>query len=227
MRKISATQISVFFILFLLALAGALATTWLLLGRLPLGDFRGVVLVFAGVMLLYLFALILYRVFLRLFPLQPGEIAPGSRQEFVYHVYLLFFLLLFYPVMRSGFVPVPLMRLFYLALGARLGTNTYSSGIIFDPIFVEIGDNTLVGQYALVVPHAIEGQRLSHHPVRIGSDVTIGAGSIVLPGVTIGDNAIVSMGAVVTKGTRIGSGEIWGGIPARLIGNRNDSATSQ
>lgn len=221
MRKINGAQIAVFFVFFALAVAAAAATTWVAFGRLPLGDFRGVLLSIAFVVLLYVYALLLFRLFLRLFPLRAGEIPPGSGQEFVYHVYLLFFLILFYPLMRSGFVPVPLMRLLFQALGARMGANTYSSGIILDPLFVELGDNTLVGQYALIVPHVIEGERLAHYPIRIGSNVTIGAGATVLSGVTIGDNAIVSTGAVVRKGTQIGAGEIWGGVPAKLIGERS------
>ena len=224
MRKISAAQIAVFCGFLLLAVLSALATTWLVLGRTPLGDFRGVVLLGAFVVLLYAYALVLFRLYLSAFPLSEGEIAPGSGQEFVYHVYLLFFLILFYPVMRSGFVPVPMMRLFIMALGAKMGENTYSSGIILDPIFVELGANTLVGQFALIVPHVIEGERLAHYRIRIGSHVTIGAGATVMAGVTIGDHAIVSTGAVVKKGTLIGPGEIWGGVPAKRIGTR-DAAT--
>ena len=221
MRKINAVQIAVFSVLFGLAIASAAATTWLTVGRLPLGDLRGLALACAFALLLYVFALLLYRLFLRLFPLRTGEVAPGSQQEFVYHVYLLFFLILFYPVMRSGFVPVPLMRLFFQALGARMGENSYSAGIILDPIFVELGDNTLVGQYALLIPHVIEGERLAHYSIRIGSNVTIGAGATVMAGVTIADNAIVSTGAVVKKGSSIGAGEIWGGVPAKKIGIRS------
>ena len=66
-----------------------------------------------------------------------------------------FFLILFYPVMRSGAMPVPFMRPFYQALGARLGPNTYSSGLLLDPPFVQLGANCIVGQYALVVPHVM------------------------------------------------------------------------
>ena len=135
----------------------------------------------------------------------------------MYQVYLLFFLLLFYPLMRSGAMPVPIMRPVYQALGARLGKNTYSSGIILDPPFVEIGDNSLVGQYAVIVPHVLENERLSHHPVRIGSNVTIGTHAVVLAGVKIGDNALVATGAVVRKGTVIGPDEVWGGVPARRL----------
>lgn len=217
MRKIVFSQIATFLALFMLAIALAIGTTATLLGTLPLGDFRGIVLTFAAIILLYAYALLLYRFFLYVFPLREGEIAPHSGQEFVYHVYLLFYLLLFYPIMRGGFMPVPLMRLFYQALGAKLGANTYSSGIILDPLFVGIGHDSIVGQYALLVPHVIEGEKLAHARITIGSHVTIGAHAVVLSGVSIGDGAIVATGAVVAKGTQIGAGEVWGGVPARLL----------
>ncbi len=49
-------------------------------------------------------------------------------------------------------------------------------------------------------------------------DVWLGANVIVLKGVRIGRGAIVAAGAVVTKS--IGAHEIWGGVPARQIGQR-------
>ena len=217
MRKINPREIITFVVLALGALALAIGTSLLLLGTVPLADFRGIVLVIAVVFFLYAYAIAIYRLFLRLSPLPQGKIEQGSRAEFTYHVYLLFYLILFYPVMRSGAVPVPLMRLIYLALGAKLGANTYSSGIILDPPFVEIGHDSIVGQFALIVPHVIEGTDLAHYPVRIGNNVTIGAHSCVLSGVTIGDDAIVATGAVVAKHTQIGMGEVWGGVPARLL----------
>jgi len=54
--------------------------------------------------------------------------------------------------------------------------------------------------------------------VVIGRDVWIGCHVVVLPGVTIGDHAVVAAGAVVTKS--IPSGEMWGGVPAKKIGER-------
>ena len=207
----------VFIVLFGLALVGAIMIAQGVGSITSWGHFRGIVLTVVAVAGLYACALLVFRIFLRLFPLLPGEIPIGSRQEFVYHVYQLFFLILFYPIMRSGAVPVPLMRVLYQALGARLGANTYSSGIIFDPGFVSIGANTIVGQYALLVPHVHEGPKIAHFPIEVGSSVTIGAHAVVMSDVTIGDNAIVAVGAVVPKGTRIGPGEVWGGVPARRI----------
>lgn len=221
MRKITGPQIVVFAGLVSLAAVAAVATTAVALGSLPLGDFRGVVLVLAGVLFFYVFAILIYRLFLRFFPLRPGEIAPGSQQEFVYHVYVLFYLILFYPFVLSSILPTPLARTLYIALGARLGSNTYSQGVILDPPFVEIGANSVVGLSAVLCPHVIEGDRLAHYPIRIGDHVTIAGTAIVLSDVVIGDRATVAVGAVVMKGTRIGPGEVWSGNPARRRGVRS------
>jgi acetyltransferase-like isoleucine patch superfamily enzyme len=217
MRKIRAGQVIVFALMAALSLAFAVWTTAVVLGGLPLGDFRGVVMVAGGVVLFYVYAIVVYRSFVYLIPLRAGEIAMDSRQESIYHIYILFYLMLFYPIMRSGFVPAPLMRTFYLALGTRLGSNTYCQGIIHDPPFIEIGSNSVIGQSALLIPHVIEGSRLAHYPIRIGDNVTIGAHAVVLSDVVIADGAMVASGAVVRKGTRIGKGETWGGVPAQCI----------
>jgi len=211
------SQIALFSIFFSLALSLSIITNWLTFAAIPLGDFRGIVLLMSGVFFLYFYELLFYRLMLYVMPISIGEITPDSRQEFSYHIYLLFYLILFYPVMRSGFIPVPLMKLFYLALGAKMGENTYSSGIIQDPIFVEVGDNTLIGMDALITPHIIENNKIEHHPISIGNNVTIGAHSILLAGVSVGDGALVAAGSVVRKGTQIGAGEVWGGVPAKII----------
>jgi maltose O-acetyltransferase len=49
--------------------------------------------------------------------------------------------------------------------------------------------------------------------VRIGSDVWIGGGAIILPGVTVGDGAVIGAGSVVTRD--VGAGQTVSGNPAR------------
>jgi acetyltransferase-like isoleucine patch superfamily enzyme len=51
--------------------------------------------------------------------------------------------------------------------------------------------------------------------IRVGSNVFIGAHTIILPGVCIGDNVVVGAGSVVTKD--IPSGVVAAGNPARAI----------
>jgi acetyltransferase-like isoleucine patch superfamily enzyme len=57
-------------------------------------------------------------------------------------------------------------------------------------------------------------------PVRIEDGSDIGVGAILLPGVTIGAGAQVAAGAVVTRD--VAPYAIVAGVPARLIGNRQD-----
>ncbi|MES2561925.1 MAG: DapH/DapD/GlmU-related protein [Pseudomonadota bacterium] len=218
MRKIGPVAIFVFLALLSLAVGLGICSEWFLLGNGSfLGDFRGVAISATAIVLVYFYAILVHRVFLFLMPLQEGDIAEASRQEFVYHVYVLFYLILFNSLIRGGIIPIPVMRLIYITLGARLGENTYSSGIIYDPIFVKIGDNSVVGETAVLTPHIIEGNTLGHYPISIGHNVTIGAHSVILSGVTIGNKAIVASNAVVSKGTQIGDGEVWGGTPARRL----------
>jgi acetyltransferase-like isoleucine patch superfamily enzyme len=180
-----------------------------------LGDLRGVALAVGALVCIYGYALAAHRLLLWVFPLREGTIIAGGDQELRYQVYILFYLFLFNTLIRCRAIPIPAMRLIYLALGARLGANSYSAGTIFDPMFVTIGASTLVGESALLVPHVIEGSELAHYRISIGNNVTIGAHAVVLAGVTIGDNAIIAANAVVTKKTCIRAGETWGGTPAR------------
>lgn len=217
MRTISLAQVAVFLVLFVVSITLGVLTVRVLLGRAPLGDFRGVVLVAAGILFIYLWAFAIYRLFIHFVPLREGELAEGSPEEFAAQVHFLFFLVLFNSLVRTHFVPVPVMRTVLRLLGARMGKNTYSAGAILDPALVEFGANCVVGHDAVLFSHVIEGRRLALYRIRVGNNVTIGAGAVVMPGVSVDCDATVSVGSVVLKGTQIGRGEIWGGIPARRL----------
>ena len=58
----------------------------------------------------------------------------------------------------------------------------------------------------------------SKGPIRIGDDVWIGTGAMILGRVTVGAHAIVAAGAVVTRD--VPEGVIVGGMPARVIRSR-------
>ena len=52
-------------------------------------------------------------------------------------------------------------------------------------------------------------------PIHIGQNVWIGAGAIILPGVTIGDNSVIAAGSVVTKD--VPENSVFGGNPAKFM----------
>jgi maltose O-acetyltransferase len=88
---------------------------------------------------------------------------------------------------------------------------------------IEVGSNCLIGPFCYVTDHdhgtelfrLKAEQPLVGRPVRIGNNVWIGAGAIILKGVTVGDNAVIGAGAVVTR--HIDCGDKVAGVPARRI----------
>ena len=61
--------------------------------------------------------------------------------------------------------------------------------------------------------------------VRIGNDVFVGAGTIILPGVDIGNRVIIGAGSVVTKS--IPDNSIAVGNPAKVIGSYDEYLNKQ
>jgi len=85
---------------------------------------------------------------------------------------------------------------------------------------ITIGDGALIGHNVVIATlnHDLapeKRQSLIPSPVRIGKNVWIGAGSIILPGVSIGDNSVIGAGSVVTKD--IPESVVAVGSPARVI----------
>ena len=78
--------------------------------------------------------------------------------------------------------------------------------VILDCARVEIGEGTQIGPAVQIYtathptePNArAEGKEFAA-PIKIGKNVWIGGGSIILPGVTIGDHAVIGAGSVVNK----------------------------
>jgi maltose O-acetyltransferase len=104
----------------------------------------------------------------------------------------------------------------------RLGDGVFLNFncVILDVVEVTIGDRTQIGPavqiYAADHPRDAETRRAGlefGRPVRIGSDVWIGGGAILLPGVTIGDGAVIGAGSVVTRD--VAPGVTVAGNPAR------------
>ena len=83
---------------------------------------------------------------------------------------------------------------------------------------IELGDNVQIGPHVTIVTdnHDLKNRLvLRCGTVRVGNHVWIGAGTTIMPGVTIGENAVIAGGAVVTKD--VPANAIVGGNPARLI----------
>ena len=85
-------------------------------------------------------------------------------------------------------------------------TFKINAGCSIDPSFpwlVTIGNNVTLGPNVTILSHDASSQVHLEYTrlglVNIGDNVFIGAGSIILPGVTIGSNVVIGAGSVVTK----------------------------
>ncbi|KAJ2355183.1 hypothetical protein IWW50_003465 [Coemansia erecta] len=94
--------------------------------------------------------------------------------------------------------------------------------VILDCARVDIGDDVLFGPAVQLytAEHPIDpATRLtgveSARPVKIGNNVWVGGGAIILPGVTIGNNVTVGAGSVVTKD--VPDNVVVVGNPARIV----------
>lgn len=106
----------------------------------------------------------------------------------------------------------------YIEEGVEIGNQVKIRPFTFIPSGVVIEDNVFIGPNVTFTndkyPRSLGNWELTRTKVRKGA--SIGAGAVILPGVTIGKNALVGAGAVVTR--NIPSNAIVAGNPARVIG---------
>jgi acetyltransferase-like isoleucine patch superfamily enzyme len=83
--------------------------------------------------------------------------------------------------------------------GVKIGRNVWISyNVVLEtgfPQLITIDDSAFIGVGVIVIAHFKEARR----GVRIGKQVFIGPGVIILPDVEIGDGAVVTAGSVVTS----------------------------
>lgn len=89
---------------------------------------------------------------------------------------------------------------------------------------ITLEDHVTLGQRVLVLTHTSVGYsdhplqkyfKRTKKPVVFQSGCFVGAGSIILPGVTVGQKAFIAAGSVVTE--NIPRESVYAGVPAKLI----------
>ena len=144
-----------------------------------------------------------------------------------------------------GFIPLHFVRkFFYILSGVELPLDStiHIGANFFNPNNITIGHDTIIGDHCFLDGRApltignhvgIASQVLIYNdehdinspdygnsfgPVTIGDYVFIGPRAIILPNIKIGKGAVIAAGAIVTKD--IPEYEIWGGVPAKKISDR-------
>lgn len=93
---------------------------------------------------------------------------------------------------------------------------------LVDDTHIYVGDYTMIGPNVTlataghpILPQLRQQGYQYNAPIRIGKNCWIGAGVVVLPGITIGDNVVIGAGSVVTKD--IPSNMIAVGNPCKVL----------
>jgi maltose O-acetyltransferase len=106
-----------------------------------------------------------------------------------------------------------------IELGDRVFFNF--NCIVLDVCRVAIGDYTMFGPGVQILtpmhPLNAELRRKQEYgePIEIGSDVWVGGGALILPGVRIGSRSVIGAGSIVTRD--IPDGVFAAGNPCRVI----------
>lgn len=116
---------------------------------------------------------------------------------------------------------------FFANFGGRhvhFGKSVYANFnlTLVDDTHIYVGDYTMIGPNVTLataghpINPELRRQGLQFNmPIHIGKNCWLGAGVIVMPGVTIGDNTVIGAGSIVTKD--IPSGVVAVGNPCRVL----------
>ncbi len=109
-----------------------------------------------------------------------------------------------------------------IKIGNNISTN--NNIMLCAANYIEIGDNTMIGQYVTIMDHEAHGINPNERKkvgvigkIIIGQNVWLGNNVTILKNSEIGDNTIVATGAVVSG--KYPADVIIGGIPAKIIKN--------
>lgn len=98
---------------------------------------------------------------------------------------------------------------------------------LVDDSHIYVGDYTMIGPNVTIataghpiLPELREKNYQYNIPVHIGKNCWLGAGVVVLPGVTIGDNTVIGAGSIVTKD--IPANVVAVGNPCRVLREINE-----
>ncbi|MDL2274587.1 acyltransferase [Desulfosarcina sp. OttesenSCG-928-G10] len=120
---------------------------------------------------------------------------------------------------------------FYRMRGTKIGKNVYIVQTAFleeaRPWLITIEDNVRVSARTVLTTHDvafcdhIPGMPNKYGPIILKKNCMVGAGAIILEGVTIGENAVVGACALVTHD--VAPGMVVAGVPAKEICSVEDA----
>lgn len=118
-----------------------------------------------------------------------------------------------------------LFRRLGMSVGAGVAWGLESTPDVFWPELITVEDHAIVGYDATILCHEFLQDEYRTGEVVIGHRAMVGAGAVVLPGVTIGDNAQVAANSLVTED--VPPNATVAGVPATVTEEPDEKATEQ
>ena len=107
------------------------------------------------------------------------------------------------------------------AEAAHIHVGAYTN--IQDFVMIHFGADSpsVVGEYCSITHHA------TIHGADIGDRCLIGINATIMDGAVIGENSIVAGNSIVREGMRVPANSIVAGVPAKVIGQRNNAVANK
>jgi non-ribosomal peptide synthetase-like protein len=120
------------------------------------------------------------------------------------------------PLILQALQGTPFLSWYLRLLGAKIGNMCYidTTGFL-EWDLIDIGDRTCIGEDAVMQTHLFEDRILKASDLKIGSDCSVGASSVVLYDTVMHDGSQLDSLSLLMKGETLQPGTHWKGIPAR------------
>ncbi len=130
-------------------------------------------------------------------------------------------------VIYRFFYPIDIVTM-YRRMGVKIGDNCkFQFEVVLDYShywLIDIGNNVTLAPRVHILAHDASTKNYFNYTrigsVRIGDNVFVGAGSLILPGISIGNNSIIGAGSVVNKS--IPENSVAVGNPCKVICSLNE-----
>jgi acetyltransferase-like isoleucine patch superfamily enzyme len=153
-------------------------------------------------------------------PSRSGDIARNIPSKYLNYYHIRSFIIK-YPKNAINRGPFPyLIRWLYNFVGtSKIGKGSIIEENLAADRFLDIGENTYFGTGTAMTSHAVDGifGNISYYEIKIGSNVTTGAYTMIGPGSEIGNNVSLLPVSGITKHNILKNDTYYFGVPIRRI----------
>jgi non-ribosomal peptide synthetase-like protein len=112
----------------------------------------------------------------------------------------------------------PFKGVLWRLLGVRIGRRVFDDGCaIVERTLVSVGSDCTLGAGSIVQSHSMEDGTFKSDYITIGTGCTIGTGAFVHYGTTMGDGSVLDTDAFLMKGEQVPPRTRWRGNPATEV----------